>query len=102
MEDITNMRKDTKSEFIKFRITKEEKKELVKTAKSENESLSSYIQKKIHQEYPNPLQSLPQIIDNINFFNEIYHKIEKSGNETLLKEVYLLYHKYISNSGRKE
>lgn len=102
MEDIMNMKKDTKSESVKFRITKEEKEKLVKTAKSENENLSSYIQKKIKQEYPNPLLSFPQIIDNTNFFNEIYHKIEKSGNETLLKEVYLLYHKYISNSGRKE
>lgn len=54
-----NKKKNTKSEFIKFRITKEEKEKLIKTAKSENESLSSYIQKKIQQEYPNPFQSLP-------------------------------------------
>lgn len=102
MEDIMNKKKDTKSEFIKFRITKEEKEKLIKTAKSENESLSSYIQKKIQQEEPNPFQSLPQIIDTNNFFNEIYHKIEKNGNETLAKEIFLLYHKYISNPGRKE
>ncbi len=95
-------KKDSKSETIKFRTTKETKEQLIKNAKSENETLSAYIQKKLLQEYLNPFQSLPQIIDNINFFNEIYHKIEKSGNETLTKEVYLLYHQYISHSGRKE
>lgn len=100
MEDIMNSKKDNKSEIVKFRITKKEK--LIKAAKSENESLSSYIQKKIQQEYPDPFQSLPQIIDTNNFFNEIYHKIEKSGNETLTKEIFLLCHKYISNPGRKE
>lgn len=91
-----------KTEVIRFRTTKEEKEKIAKKAKSQNESLSSYIQKKIHQEYADPFQSLPQIIDTNNFFNEIYHKIEKYGNETLTKEIYLLYHKYISNSGRKE
>lgn len=68
-------KKDTKSEIIKFRATKEMKGQLIKNAKSEDESLSSYIQKKLLQEYPDPFQSLPQIIDTINFFNEIYHKI---------------------------
>ncbi len=38
-----NMKKDTKSELVKFRITKEEKEKLVKTAKSENENLSRNI-----------------------------------------------------------
>ena len=47
-------------------------------------------------------QSLPQIIDINNSFNEIYHIIEKSGNEALTKEIFLLCHKYISNPGRKE
>lgn len=102
MEDITNMKKATKSESVKFRITKEEKEKLVKTAKSENESLSSYIQKKICQEYPDPFQLLPHIIDTNNFFNEVYHIIEKNGNEALAKEIFLLYHRYIPNSGRKE
>lgn len=102
MEDIMNTKNDTKSEIVKFRITKEEKEKLIKAAKSENESLSSYIQKKIQQECPDPFQSLPQIIDTNNFFSEIYHKIEKSGNETLIKEIFLLCHKYISNPGRKE
>ena len=97
-----NTKNDTKSEIVKFRITKEEKEKLIKAAKSENESLSSYIQKKIQQEYPDPFQSLPQIIDTNYFFNEIYHKIEKSGNETLTKEIFLLCHKYISSHGRKE
>lgn len=100
MEDIMNSKKDNKSEIVKFRITKKEK--LIKAAKSENESLSSYIQKKIQQEYPDPFQSLPQIIDINNSFNEIYHIIEKSGNEALTKEIFLLCHKYISNPGRKE
>lgn len=97
-----NSKKDTKSEIVKFRITKEEKEKLIKAAKSENESLSSYIQRKIQQEYPDPFQSLPHIIDTINSLNEIYHKVEKSGNETLTKEIFLLCHKYISNPGRKE
>ena len=44
-----NTKNDTKSEIVKFRITKEEKEKLIKAAKSENESLSSYIQKKIQQ-----------------------------------------------------
>lgn len=97
-----NSKKDTKSEIVKFRITKEEKEKLIRAAKSDNKSLSSYIQKKIQQEYPDPFQSLPHIIDINNSFNDIYHIIEKSGNETLTKEIFLLCHKYISSPGRKE
>lgn len=97
-----NSKKDTKSEIVKFRITKEEKEKLIKAAKSENKSLSSYIQKKIQQEDPDPFRYLPQIIDTNNLFNEIYHRIQKSGNETLANEILLYYYKHVSSIGRRE
>lgn len=95
-------RKVTKSESIKFRITKEEKEKLIRIAESRNESLSSYILKRSLQEYPDTFRSLPQIIDTNNLVNEIYHMVKRNGNEALMGELSSLLHKHISNSGRKE
>lgn len=102
MEDIMKAKKDPKTEFIRFRVTPKEKDKLIHAAESGNESLSSYILKRSLQEYPGIFDSFPQIIDTNNLFNEIYHRVEKSGNKTLAKEIISLFRQYLPNSGRKE
>lgn len=86
---------------IKIRVTEYDKNNLKQLASSHGESLSSYMLHRglcIDQDL---LRSLPQQIDTCNFFNEIYHTIEKYGSEQLKKEIMTLYEKYTSVQGKE-
>ena len=88
---------EKKDEFIKFRVTKKEKEALKQLADNGNESLSSYILRKSLYEASDLSDLLPPMIDTINFFNEIYHVIQKSGNDQFVSKISLLYQKYIDH-----
>lgn len=86
-----------KDEFIKIRISKKDKETLMKLSQRENESLSSFILRKslCHESVSG--NTLSQQINTINFINEIYHKVSKSDNEKLRKEVATICNTYLLN-----
>lgn len=87
----------TKTESIKIRITKKDKDRLMKKAKSSNESLSGYMLRKSLCGDSDLSSVIPQEIDIWNFFNEIYHEIDKKGSEQLKADIQSIYQKYITD-----
>lgn len=87
---------ESKKESIKLRVTKKEKDKLLQLSKEQNESLSSYILRKcledIRDSYP-----MPEKIGICNFMNEIYHEIEKYGNQQLKRNIRVIYQNYAQN-----
>lgn len=87
-------KKEKKTETIKLRATKEEKAKLEHKAKAEGESISSLILRKVLYENSDSSHPFPQIIENNNFVNEIYHKVKKCNDETLKQDILSLVQKY--------
>lgn len=99
-----NMRtkKETKTEILKVRLTKEQKEKLKNKADAESENLSSFILRIALHENFNPSLPFPQIIETDNFINEIYHKIKNCNDETLKQDILSLYEKYIPSYRMEE
>lgn len=90
-----------KKEFIKIRVTKDEKEKLKEISGSEKMTLSSYMLEKSLCTEKNASRLLPGEVETWDFFNEIYHQIQKRGNEELKGRIEELYREYAGSCGKE-
>lgn len=88
---------ESKTESIKLRVTKTEKNRLIALAKVKKESLSSYMLKKSLEDSLESYDTMPDKIEICNLMNEIYHEVEKNGNQKLRKNIRQIYQNYRKN-----
>ena len=83
----------TKNTCIIIRVSEKEKEILAKRSHNCHKSMSSYILQKSLQNDSESSISLPDKIDIINCMNEIYHTVQKFGNQELTENITLHYKK---------
>ena len=77
-----------KNQYIKFRVTEEEKAELIILEEREHKTLTSYLlQRGLAQKEDMEGFSLSEKIELFDFLNEIYHEIQKSSDEKLKADI---------------
>ena len=81
----------TKNKCIIIRVTEKEKEKLTELSHNCNKSVSNYmLQKSLHED--SELSILPpDKINIINCMNEIYHVVQKFGNQELTENITSLY-----------
>lgn len=84
-------RKAMKDQYIKLRVTKQEKEKLMQLAAKEKQTLSCYL---LHKGLTGTDGTgsilLSEKIEISDFLNEIYHNIQKSCDEKLKTEIQAL------------
>lgn len=77
------MKSNIKDESIKIRLTKHEKEQLQNQATAANKNLSAYVLQKSLCSDSICQNSFTDVVEASNLLNEIYHEIQKCGDEHL-------------------
>ena len=86
-----------KDQYIKIRVTKQEKERLLKLAGKEKNTLSNYLlHKGLAETDGTGGIPLPEKIEILDFLNEVYHESQKCGDEKLGESIKLFYQKKFS------
>lgn len=83
-----------KNKIINIRVTEKEKEELAARAKKEKMTVSMYlVQKGLAEKSGTGERFLPEQVENVDFLNELWHRVQKCGNRGLKEDIEALYQK---------
>lgn len=91
------MKSNTKNEYIKIRVTKQEKEHLKKQADTQGKTLSAYMLEQGMRTNSICKAPSPDTIDNYDLLNEIYHQIRKSNDDHLKNRIESIIERNIQN-----
>lgn len=91
------MKSNTKNEYIKIRVTKQEKEHLKKQADTQGKTLSAYMLEQGMRTNSICKAPSPDTIDTYDLLNEIYHQVRKSDDEPLKSRIKHIMERNIRN-----
>lgn len=93
-----NNMESTRTEIIRVRTSITEKNVIENNANKEHLSTSAYMRKKALANCSSVLEQIPDYINIWNLSNDIYHTVERHGNEQLTQDIKNILDHYINLS----
>ena len=87
-----------RTETIRVRTSITEKESIEKNASKRHLSTSAYMRKKSLTDNSSILKEIPKCINIWNLSNDIYHAVEKHGNEQLTQDIKNILNYYLNSS----